>query len=98
MVKVAVKHEAGHQVELKINGAAVNALRYEGVVMNPAGTLGGELMAIGTPLEIENNQNSLTGQYLSGKLKIAIPKVRRKGTGKSLKLIGATGNNLKCGS
>ena len=39
VIKVAVKHEAGHQVELKINGAAVNALRYEGVVMNPAGTL-----------------------------------------------------------
>jgi len=39
VVKVAVKHEARHQVELKINGAAVSALRYEGATMNPAGTL-----------------------------------------------------------
>ena len=39
VIKVAVKHEARHQVELKINGVLANALRYEGVVMNPAGTL-----------------------------------------------------------
>ena len=39
VIKVAVKHEARHQVELKVNGVLANALRYEGVVMNPAGTL-----------------------------------------------------------
>ncbi|UUZ62289.1 DUF11 domain-containing protein [Polaromonas sp. P1-6] len=39
VVKVAVKHEPRHQVELKVNGAPVGVLRYEGVVMNPAGTL-----------------------------------------------------------
>lgn len=39
VIKVAIKHEARHQVELKVNGVPVNALRYEGSVMNPAGTL-----------------------------------------------------------
>lgn len=39
VVKVAIKHAAKHQVELKVNGAAVNALRFDGVVLNPAGTL-----------------------------------------------------------
>jgi uncharacterized repeat protein (TIGR01451 family) len=39
VIKVAVKHEARQQVELKVNGMLANALRYEGVVMNPAGTL-----------------------------------------------------------
>lgn len=39
VIKVAVKHEPRHQVELKVNGALVNALRYEGSTMNPAGTL-----------------------------------------------------------
>jgi uncharacterized repeat protein (TIGR01451 family) len=39
VIKVAVKHEARHQVELKVNGVLAGALRYEGVVMNPAGTL-----------------------------------------------------------
>jgi uncharacterized repeat protein (TIGR01451 family) len=39
VIKVAVKHEARHQVELKVNGVLASALRYEGVVMNPAGTL-----------------------------------------------------------
>ena len=75
-----------------------DTIRYADFVVDlgpRAGRLGGELMAIGTPDEIEKNPNSLTGQYLSGKLKIAIPKTRRKGSGKSLKLIGATGNNLK---
>jgi excinuclease ABC subunit A len=66
------------------------------VDMGPrAGKLGGELLAEGTPTEIEKNKNSLTGQYLSGKLKITIPKHRRQGNGKSLKVLSASGNNLK---
>ncbi|WP_413290950.1 excinuclease ABC subunit UvrA [Bdellovibrio sp. HCB337] len=59
-----------------------------------AGRLGGALMAEGTPKDLEKNPNSLTGKYLSGELRIAIPKERRKGNGQKLKLIGATGNNL----
>ena len=42
-----------------------------------SGNLGGEITAIGTPLELEVNPNSLTGKYLSGKLTIPIPKKRR---------------------
>ncbi len=60
-----------------------------------AGKLGGELMAFGTPEEIEKNVNSLTGQYLAGKRRIPIPAQRRIGNGKKLKLFGATGNNLR---
>lgn len=60
-----------------------------------AGILGGELMAEGTPEQIEKNPKSVTGQYLSGKLKIEVPRERRPGTGGAIQIIGATGNNLK---
>jgi excinuclease ABC subunit A len=60
-----------------------------------AGVLGGELIAKGTPKDIESNKNSLTGKYLSGSLRIPIPKKRRSGNGNFLRLNGATGNNLK---
>ncbi len=60
-----------------------------------AGRLGGELMAVGHPKELEKNPNSVTGQYLSGKKRIETPKNRRKGSGLFLELKGATGNNLK---
>lgn len=60
-----------------------------------AGIHGGNVVAAGTPQEVMQNPNSLTGQYLSGKLKIEIPKVRRKGNGKKLEVIGASENNLK---
>ena len=60
-----------------------------------AGKLGGEMMAEGTPEDIENNPNSLTGKYLSGTLSVPLPKTRRKGNGLKLKLSGASGNNLR---
>lgn len=60
-----------------------------------AGKLGGQLMAEGTPAQIEKNKNSLTGKYLSGELRIPIPKIRRKGNGQFIQLKGATGNNLQ---
>ncbi len=60
-----------------------------------AGKLGGHLMAEGTPDQIEKNPNSLTGRYLSGELRIPVPKIRRNGNGKSLTVKGASGNNLK---
>lgn len=59
-----------------------------------AGKLGGEMMAQGSPQELEANPNSLTGKYLKGEVRIPLPKVRRKGNCQSLKLVGATGNNL----
>ncbi len=60
-----------------------------------AGRLGGELMALGKPEDIANNPNSLTGLYLSGQRSVAMPKVRRVGSGQKLRLLGASGNNLQ---
>lgn len=60
-----------------------------------AGDQGGEIVAAGTPKQVEKNPKSLTGQYLSGKREIAVPKERRKGNGKKIKVTGAAENNLK---
>ncbi len=60
-----------------------------------AGDAGGEVVAVGTPKEVMKNKNSITGEYLSGKKKIDVPKTRRKGNGKFLKIKGASENNLK---
>ncbi|MDD3999474.1 MAG: excinuclease ABC subunit UvrA [Bacilli bacterium] len=60
-----------------------------------AGVHGGEVIAAGTPEEVMANENSITGQYLTGKLSVPIPKIRRKGNGKFLKIINARENNLK---
>ena len=60
-----------------------------------AGKDGGQLVFFGTPEEILKDENSITGQYLSGRKKIDIPETRRKGNGKSIKLIGCKENNLK---
>ncbi len=60
-----------------------------------AGEYGGEIIASGTPKEVMKNNNSLTGRYLSGLEKIEIPEKRRKGNGKSLKIVKASENNLK---
>ena len=60
-----------------------------------AGEHGGEVVAIGTPEEIAANENSITGAYLSGRMKIEIPSVRRPGNGKSLIIHGARAHNLK---
>ncbi|MBQ9327778.1 MAG: excinuclease ABC subunit UvrA [Solobacterium sp.] len=60
-----------------------------------AGIHGGEVIFNGTPQEILNSRESITGQYLSGKLRIDVPEQRRKGNGKSVELIGAAEHNLK---
>ena len=60
-----------------------------------AGVHGGQIVSKGLPLEIEKDQNSLTGKYLSGKLAIPVPNERRSGNGKNISVIKATGNNLK---
>jgi excinuclease ABC subunit A len=59
-----------------------------------AGKYGGQIISQGTPAELVK-ENTITAQYLNGKMKIEVPKTRRKGNGKFLKLTGATGNNLK---
>ncbi|MBS3082002.1 excinuclease ABC subunit UvrA [Candidatus Pacearchaeota archaeon] len=65
------------------------------VDMGPgAGVYGGEIVAIGTPKEIELKKESLTGQYLSGKLKIETPKKRRSPNG-WINILGCQENNLK---
>ncbi|MGO1463659.1 MAG: excinuclease ABC subunit UvrA [Marinobacter sp.] len=60
-----------------------------------AGVHGGEIIAQGTPDQILQNPNSLTGQYLSGVKEIAIPNTRNQGKGQNITLTGATGNNLQ---
>lgn len=60
-----------------------------------AGIHGGELVAAGTPEEVMKCENSITGQYLSGKRSIPVPKKRRAGNGKKLTVFGAQENNLK---
>ena len=60
-----------------------------------AGEHGGKIIAEGTPKEIQEHPTSLTGAYLSGKESIAVPKNRTPISDKNLKIIGATGNNLK---
>jgi len=60
-----------------------------------AGRLGGALVASGDPDAIEHNPASLTGQYLSGKMQIALPEARRKTNGKKLVIRGAREHNLK---
>ena len=60
-----------------------------------AGIHGGNIVAQGTPKEVMQNENSITGAYLSGKRKIEVPKTRRKGNGLYLEIKGASENNLK---
>ena len=60
-----------------------------------AGINGGEIVAEGTVQDIINCPNSITGQYLRGEKTIEVPTERRKGNGKTLKIIGAEENNLK---
>ncbi|MBS7218335.1 MAG: excinuclease ABC subunit UvrA [Oscillospiraceae bacterium] len=60
-----------------------------------AGVHGGEIVAAGTPEEVMNTPGSITGEYLSGRRKIPVPRERRKGNGKFLKVFGAAENNLR---
>jgi len=60
-----------------------------------AGRLGGDLVAQGTPKQIERNEKSLTGQYLSGERRIETPLARRAATDKRIVIRGATEHNLK---
>jgi excinuclease ABC subunit A len=59
-----------------------------------AGIFGGEIVAKGTPKQIMKSKNSITGKYLKGDKRIEIPE-KRRGWSKSIKLFGASGNNLK---
>ncbi|WP_033069641.1 excinuclease ABC subunit UvrA [Thalassospira australica] len=74
---------------------AIRAADYV-VDMGPgAGIHGGRIVAEGTPDQIQQNPDSLTGKYLVGVEQIAVPKERRKGNGKAISIKGATANNLQ---
>lgn len=60
-----------------------------------AGIHGGQVISQGTPSEVMNDKNSLTGKYLSGEKFIPVPLERRKGDGREIKIVGAKENNLK---
>jgi excinuclease ABC subunit A len=60
-----------------------------------AGEAGGYIVSQGTVAEVSRDMQSVTGRYLSGKLRIELPKTRRPGNGKTLRVIGARENNLK---
>ncbi|MBJ8053790.1 excinuclease ABC subunit UvrA [Bacillus cereus] len=60
-----------------------------------AGIHGGQVVSAGTPAEVMQDENSLTGKYLSGKEFIPVPLERRKGDGRKVEIIGAKENNLK---
>lgn len=59
-----------------------------------AGKYGGEIISQGSPEDLKNH-NTLTASYITGELRIEVPRSRRPGNGKSIKLTGCTGNNLK---
>src|SRR2546425_762689 len=60
-----------------------------------AGELGGEIVAEGPPAKVMQAERSITGAYLSGRRRIEVPSQRRRGSGKTLRLLGAAANNLK---
>ena len=74
---------------------AMRAADYLVDIGRGAGINGGNVVAAGTPAQVIKCKDSLTGQYLSGKRKIAVPKKRRAGNGKSIQIFGARENNLK---
>ncbi|GAA4225069.1 excinuclease ABC subunit A [Sagittula marina] len=60
-----------------------------------AGVHGGQVVSHGLPMDVQNDPNSITGQYLAGTREIAVPLKRRKGNKKKIKVVNATGNNLQ---
>ncbi len=60
-----------------------------------AGKHGGEVVSEGTPAQVAKDRNSMTGKYLAGIENVAVPANRKKGNGKTLKIVGATEHNLK---
>ena len=74
---------------------AMRAADYLVDIGRGAGVNGGNIIACGTPQQVIDNPDSLTGQYLSGVRKIEVPKKRRAGNGQSIQICGARENNLK---
>ncbi len=74
---------------------AMRAADYLVDIGRGAGINGGNIIAAGTPQQVIDTPDSITGQYLSGARKIEVPSKRRSGNGQSIKIIGACANNLK---
>lgn len=74
---------------------AMRAADYLVDIGRGAGINGGNIIASGTPQQVIDNPDSITGQYLSGIRKIEVPSKRRSGNGKSIVITGARANNLK---
>ena len=74
---------------------AMRAADYLVDIGRGAGVNGGNVIAAGTPAQVIKNKDSITGQYLAGTRKIAVPQQRRAGSGKSIVVSGARENNLK---
>ncbi|MDP3960658.1 MAG: excinuclease ABC subunit UvrA, partial [Pseudorhodobacter sp.] len=74
---------------------AIRAADYVFDIGPGAGVHGGKVISHGTPAEVAADPASLTGQYLSGSRAVAVPVRRRKGNGKKLTVVGASGNNLR---
>ena len=68
---------------------------FPGFKFDLPGVHGGNVIAQGTADEIKLIPESITGQYLSGKKKIVVPKKRRKSNGRSIEIVGASEHNLK---
>ncbi len=74
---------------------AIRAADYVFDIGPGAGVHGGRVVAQGSPADIAADAASITGQYLTGVREIAVPGTRRKGNGKAVRVVGATGNNLQ---
>ncbi len=91
----ALKDFGNSVIVVEHDEAMIEAADYVFDVGPGAGEYGGQIVAEGTPAQIKKNKDSLTGQYLTGKKEIPVPKKYRKGNGKKISVQGATAFNLK---
>ena len=91
----ALKDFGNSVIVVEHDEAMIEAADYVFDVGPGAGEYGGQIVAEGTPAQIKKNKDSLTGQYLTGKKEIPLPKKYRKGNGKKISIQGATAFNLK---
>ncbi len=91
----ALKEFGNSVIVVEHDSAMIEAADYVFDVGPGAGEYGGQIVAQGTPAQIKKNKDSLTGQYLTGKKEIPLPKKYRKGNGKKITVQGATAFNLK---
>jgi excinuclease ABC subunit A len=91
----ALKDFGNSVIVVEHDEAMIEAADYVFDVGPGAGEYGGQIVAEGTPAQIKKDKDSLTGQYLTGKKEIPLPKKYRKGNGKKISIQGAKAFNLK---